>query len=125
MTAVTSAEQFVRDLVARFPALRPGYEEHLRDNGELLPHVFFGIGEGFTDRVVDAYTRDGAADTLDWRSVLTFLDAYFDRGDRAVDEVVVTSFLDALPWPEQPGYGLVDELPERLRARFHLIRPHG
>lgn len=110
--------------MARFPVLRPSYEEHLRDNGELLPHVIFGIGEGFTDRILDAYQQHGA-DPLDWRRVLEFLEAYFDRGDREVDEVVVTNFLDLLPWPKQPGHALVEELPERLRRRFNLIRPLG
>ncbi|MEN3611365.1 hypothetical protein AAH979_17620 [Plantactinospora sp. ZYX-F-223] len=122
---MASAEEFIRALVARFPALRPSYEEHLQDYGELLPHVVFGIGEGFTDRVVEAYMRDGADDALDWRSVLEFLDSYFDRGDREVDEVVVTDFLDALPGPKQRGYGLVEELPERLHLRFEQVRPYG
>ncbi|MFI7548039.1 hypothetical protein, partial [Actinoplanes sp. NPDC049599] len=48
---------------------------------------------------------------------------YFDRGDRDVDEVLVTSFLDMLPWPNQPGHGLADQLPDRLRTRFDLLRP--
>jgi hypothetical protein len=86
-TAVTTANHFVRAFVARFPVLGPAYEEHLRDNGELLPHVIFGIGEGFTDRIVDAYLRAGV-DTLDWRSVLEFLEAHFDRGDREIDKVL-------------------------------------
>jgi hypothetical protein len=61
---VTTAREFVEAFVGRFPTLRPLHEEHLRDNGELLPHAIFGIGEGFTDRIVDAYQRHGA-DALD------------------------------------------------------------
>jgi hypothetical protein len=99
--------------------------EHLRDNGELLPHVIFSIGGGLTDRIVDAYTHRDSAEALDWRGVLEFLEAHFDRGERDIDEVLATSFLDGLPGPTQPGHGLVDELPERLRARFTLIRPFG
>ena len=104
--------------------IQPYYEEHLRDMGELLPHVFFGIGEGFTDRLVVAFLRDDL-DGLDWHSALEFLDANFDRGDRGIDEVLVTDFLLALPGPERPGHALVDELPERLRAQFDLVRPSG
>ncbi|WP_238015929.1 hypothetical protein KZZ52_10435 [Dactylosporangium sp. AC04546] len=121
---MTTANEFVEAFVARFPALRPSYEEHLRDNGELLPHVIFGIGEGFTDRIVEAYVN-GESDALDWRGALAFLDAHFDRGDRRIDEVLVTDFLDALPGPHHPGHGLVEELPHRLRTRFDLIRPSG
>jgi hypothetical protein len=119
-----TSDEFVRALVAQFPALRLYYEEHLQEMGELLPHVFFGIGEGLTDRVVDAYLRD-EIDALDWRGVLDFLDEHFDRGDRQVDEVLVTDFLLAMPGPNQAGHALIDELPERLRTRFMLVRPSG
>ncbi|MEV0569991.1 hypothetical protein [Dactylosporangium sp. NPDC050588] len=118
---MTTATEFIQALVNRFPALRPDYDDHVEDMGELLPHVIFGIGEGFTDRIVNAYLQED--DTLGWRSVLDFFDEYFDRGDRDVDEVLVTSFLDMLPWPNQPGHGLVDQLPRRLRTRFNLLRP--
>lgn len=118
---MTTATEFVQAFVDRFPVLRPDYDDHVEDMGELLPHVIFGIGEGFTDRIVDAYLRDD--DPLDWRSVLEFFEEYFDRGDRGIDEVLVTSFLDMLPWPTQPGHGLVDHLPERLHTRFDLLRP--
>lgn len=68
---------------------------------------------------MDAYKQHGA-EPLDWRSVLEFLEAHFDRGHREVDEVVVTNFLDSLPGPSHPGHALVGELPERLRKRFDL-----
>lgn len=119
---MTTASEFVRAFVERFPVLQPDYEDHLEAMGELLPHVIFGIGEGFTDRIVEAYLREEGGD-LDWRGVLDFLDDCFDRGDRGVDEVLVTDFLLRLPWRAQPGYGLIDQLPERLRARFDLVRP--
>jgi hypothetical protein len=121
---VTTAKEFVEAFVARFPVLRPSYEEHLRYNGELLPHIVFGIGGGFTDQIVDAYQQQGAS-PLDWRRVLEFLEAHFDQGDREVDAVVETDFLEVLPWPKQSGYALVEELPERLRRGFNRIRPLG
>jgi hypothetical protein len=34
--------EFVEELLRRVPALQPAYEDHLRDNEELLPHVFMG-----------------------------------------------------------------------------------
>ncbi|GLY02948.1 MULTISPECIES: hypothetical protein [Actinoplanes] len=118
---MTTETEFVQAFVDRFPVLRPDYDDHVEDMGELLPHVIFGVGEGFTDRIVDAYLGDD--DPLDWRSVLMFFEEHFDRGDRGIDEVLVTSFLDRLPWSNQPGYDLVDQLPEQLRTRFDLLRP--
>ncbi|MET8150857.1 hypothetical protein ACIBSW_18995 [Actinoplanes sp. NPDC049668] len=120
--AVTAIE-FVQALVDRFPVLRPDLEAHMVNWG-LSPHVWFGVGEGFTDRIVEAYLRDGE-DDLDWRGVLDYFDERFDRGDREVDEVLLGEFLYRLPWPGQPGYGLTGRLPERLRARFDLMRPLG
>jgi hypothetical protein len=120
---VTTAAEFVQAFVDRFPVLRPDYDVHLEDMGELLPHVIFGIGAGFTDRIEDAYL--GKDDSLDWRSVLEFFDKYVDRGDRDIDEVLATSFLDILPGPDRSGHGLMDQLPERLRTRFDLLRPAG
>jgi hypothetical protein len=124
MAAVSAVEEFIEALVTRFPAFRPWYEEHLRDLGELLPHVVFGIGAGLTDQIVDAYRR-GEDAALDWRGVLEFLDAHFDCGDQRIDEVLVTDFLLGLPGPGRPGHELIGELPERLRRRFDLIRPSG
>ena len=54
---MTTASEFVQAFVERFPVLQPDYEDHLEAMGELLPHVIFGIGEGFTDRIVEAYLR--------------------------------------------------------------------
>lgn len=121
---MNTAVQLVEALVERFPVLRPLYEEHVSDNGEVLPYVIFGIGNGITDRVVDAYLRDGS-DELDWRAVLRFLDAQIGRGDRDVDDVIGTDFLWGLPGPTRPGYGIVEELPENLRKMFDGVRPHG
>src|SRR4051812_32452808 len=60
----------VRDLVVRFPQLRPAYQQHLRANfGQLLPHVLFW---DVTQLVVASYLS-GDPDEVDWRGVLEFL----------------------------------------------------
>jgi hypothetical protein len=33
---------YVRNLVRLVPSLLPAMDEHLKDNDEMLPHVFFG-----------------------------------------------------------------------------------
>ncbi|GAA0708190.1 hypothetical protein GCM10010199_02930 [Dactylosporangium roseum] len=55
----------------------------------------------------------------------SFLEAPFNLGDRDIDELLVTSFLDALPGPTRAGHGLANELLERLHTRFNLVRPCG
>jgi hypothetical protein len=43
--------RLVDELVERFPALRPAYEDHLRDNAELLPHLFFWDVTQYAERL--------------------------------------------------------------------------
>jgi hypothetical protein len=121
---VSVSVRFVESLVERFPVLRPVYEEHIADMGEVLPHVFFGIGGGITDQVVGSYLRRDP-DGLDWRAVLAFLDARLGRGEKEVDAVIGTDFLLSLPGPGHLGYGLIRELPPRLRLMFDGLRPQG
>jgi hypothetical protein len=56
---------------------------------------------------------------------LRFLEEQLQLGVPDVTEVIVTSFLFNLPWPDQPGYGLVDHLGPVMSTQFALIRPPG
>ncbi|WP_027342833.1 DUF7674 family protein [Hamadaea tsunoensis] len=115
---------FMQQLVAAFPELQDLYEAEVENNGEVLAHVIFGIGGGITDEVVSAYIED-SPEGLDWRRFLAFLDKHVGQGDKEVNVVIGTSFLWRLPWPTEPGYGLVDELPPRLHEMWSRIRPSG
>ncbi|MCD5317201.1 hypothetical protein [Kineosporia babensis] len=113
--------RFVLAFVERFPEFRLDYEVHLDNEGGLLGHLFFGAGEGITDRIVEAYLGDGP----NWRQQLEFLDEHVDRWGEEVLTVIGTSFLWRLPFPGQPGYRLAGQLPVRLRALFDQVRPAG
>ena len=64
----TSIEAVVTQLVKDFPVLRPLLDEHLEENGELLPHVFFG---GLTDWLVRSYLASPqASPDAEWRRAL-------------------------------------------------------
>lgn len=117
---MTSDVQMVETLVSRFPALQDAYESHMDGRMDVpVPHVFFW--EVFLD--VRAAFLAGDSALLDWRAVLDFLESQVERGDPAVNEVIMTSFLWYLPWPGQPGHELTTMLGPVLTAKLKLMRP--
>lgn len=44
------------------------------------------------------------------------------REGQEVREVVVTSFLDDLPYPGEEGHAVVEELPGALAAKYRELR---
>ncbi|MEU3395469.1 DUF7674 family protein [Streptomyces filamentosus] len=123
-TSTTPADppgvQLVHDLLLHVPAFRGAYESHVFRQGGVLPHVFFwDVVQG----TVRSFLADEAAP--DWRRTLDFLEERSSRGDSAVDEVIVTSFLGDLPSPQEPGHGIVRQLGPVMSAKFLRIRPGG
>lgn len=115
------SQRMVADLVARFPWFEPLYESHVDPDVGSLPHVFFW---DVTRAVVASFVSDGSHG-LDWAGVLGFLEEQTERGVPEVDVVLGTSFLSSLPWPGQPGYGVVARLGPAMAADFRRIRPEG
>ncbi|MFJ8130699.1 DUF7674 family protein [Streptomyces hydrogenans] len=120
LTAGTAGVQLVHDLLVHVPAFRDAYESHVFRQGGVLPHVFFwDVVQG----TVRSYLAEEAEP--DWRRTLDFLEERSRRGDTAVDEVIVTSFLGDLPSPTEPGHGIVQQLGPVMAAKFVRIRPGG
>jgi hypothetical protein len=113
MSAATEA--FVDRLVLALPEFSARREEHLEDNfGKMLPHVL--IGEIASDSV-QRYEREGASAV---EPLLDFLESALGE-DPEVDELIGASFIEALPYPGQPGAGVTGllgpKLTEMLRAQ--------
>ncbi|WP_406169965.1 hypothetical protein OIE52_37410 [Streptomyces canus] len=117
-----SGEQLVIDLVGHVPELEDLYETHVfNENGEVLPHVFFW---DVTQEVMDSFLAPHGG-TLDWRKVLDFLEDRMKSGVPEVDEIIVTSFLNYLPYPRSPGHEITKSLGPVMSQRFTRIRPAG
>ena len=118
--ARTSGVRLVHDLVVHVPSFQDAYDSHVFRQGDVLPHVFFWD-------VVQGTVRSFLAGEAepDWRRTLDFLEERSGRGDAAVDEVIVTSFLGDLPSPHEPGHGIVLQLGPVMAARFGRMRPRG
>lgn len=124
---MTPDVRLVKDLVAAIPAFEDLYATHVFNQGGVLPHVFFW---DVTQETVHAYLAldadaDADAPGPDWRRTLRFLEEQCARGVPGIDEVVVTSFLEYLPFPGKPGHGIVGELGPVMAAKFARVRPAG
>lgn len=111
--------RLVQDFVAGVPGFEDLYDAHVFNEDGVLPIVFFW------DVVRETVASFLGGDTgSDWCATLRFLE---DQLQRDVPEVTRTigSFLYHLPWPDQPGYGLVDHLGPAMGAKFAGMRPSG
>jgi hypothetical protein len=99
----------------------------VENNGEALPHVFFGID--VANGIVAAYRGvefDGDRyDDLDWSGLLRYLDEVYSPAPLVVKQVIVTSLLLQLPWPHEAGYEIVSHLGPVLAPKFAEVRPYG
>ncbi|MEU8519628.1 hypothetical protein [Streptomyces sp. NBC_01216] len=121
MTVRQEGVRLVGELVARVPAFQEVYDTHVLSEGGVLPHVFFWD-------VVQGTVRSFLGEdpqAADWRRTLDFLEEQSTRGVLGVDEVIVTSFLNDLPYPHEPGHGIVEQLGPVMAAKFGRIRPGG
>lgn len=111
--------QLVKDLVAEVPGYEDLYDAHVFNEGGVLSHLFFWE---VVQETVSSFL--GSDHETDWRGTLRFLEEQL-RLDVSEVNQVIASFLFYLPWPHQPGYGLVDHLGPSMRAKFAAIRPSG
>ncbi|MCX5265634.1 hypothetical protein [Streptomyces sp. NBC_00199] len=111
--------QLVRDLVAAAPGFEDLFDAHVFNEDGVLSHVFFW------DVVQETVASFLGGNKTDWQVTLRFLEEQLRLDVPEVTTVVVTSFLFNLPWPDQPGYGLVDHLGPAMSARFGAIRGSG
>ncbi|MCZ4099792.1 hypothetical protein [Streptomyces sp. H39-C1] len=118
---MTRAVQLVRELVARIPEFEDLYVSHEFNNEGVLPHLFFWEVVGET---IDSYLGKDSG-LPDWRKTLLFLEDQSSLGISEVNEIIVTSFLDKLPFPGSPGCGIVEHLGPVMAGKFARIRPAG
>ncbi|MFF2217604.1 hypothetical protein [Streptomyces antibioticus] len=111
--------QLVRDLVAASPGFADLLDAHVFNEHGVLSHVFFW------DVAKETVASFLGGDETNWRVTLRFLEEQLRLDVPEVTQVIVTSFLFNLPWPDQPGYGLVNHLGPIMSARFTAIRPSG
>jgi len=106
---------FIGALVWRFPDLMDDLGEHLADNNrELLPHVFMATVEKWAESLLAGRTGELAA-------LLDFLADGVAGGFESVQNLIDVSFVENLPYPDEPTASIRAMLPAELR----LLLQHG
>ena len=88
-----STKNCVSQLLDRVPELGSLYDEHIQDNNELLPHVFFG---DVTRYVVQEMRCRESQPSQPVQRILSFLEQCMVSGDEQVNELISVSFLENL-----------------------------
>jgi hypothetical protein len=109
----------VERLLGAVPALEPLARENGHGDPEgLLVHVFLGdVARRQAENVE-------AGRLAEPRAVLDVLEDEFGAGT-PVDEPIAVSFVENLPYPDEPGAALVDLLGPKLRAELAVQRDPG
>lgn len=96
-------------LVDEHPALMPVLAEHLVDQeGEILPHILIGEVEKWCETNFKV-GQDAVQQVLDW------LEARYEAAAPVVQELIVVSFCEMLPYPTEPNVELLRLLGPVLR----------
>lgn len=122
---------FIPVLVRAVPELIPLYEEHLRDNDELLPHVFMGDVTRF---VIDAYARSmlPGKDGQHWSQVLdkvmSTLEGAAASPNLGLVNLVTVSFCENLLDLEEKDIaayrGIREKMGPKLTEQMQAIREY-
>jgi hypothetical protein len=109
----SSTRNFIDLLIDEFPQLGPLREEYLTQFSEMLPHVFFGF---LTEWLVNEYRADPqrGPDAV-WRRLLDRLEQGYRTGDPDVQDLLAASFVENLPYPDEPGGDIVEHLGPSLK----------
>ncbi|MBO0826667.1 MAG: hypothetical protein J2P24_02685 [Streptosporangiales bacterium] len=118
----SSSRRLVDRLVARVPELRPAYDEHIADYDVSLPHLFFADVTRWT---VADYEANGDRTSGGWRDVVAFLEEEYEHSDDEAQAVIEQSFIENLPYPDEPGHGIEQHLGPQLAAIYRDQRPSG
>jgi hypothetical protein len=110
------SEQFSRDV----PGFEGLYSAHLENEGESNPHLFFAID--VMRATVDSFLEIPGEES-DWRLTLSYLEDKFAQRILEIDKVIVTSFLEQLPYRGQPGADIIRSLGPKLKAKLAELRP--
>lgn len=110
------ADAFVQELLTKVPEAGLVLDQHLRDNDELLLHLFVGD----LRLTCEAAWSAGNHEVLS--RVLTFLDVALSHGDDYVENAVAVSFVEDSEWWEPRLQNYIAIWPPALTAEVERQR---
>jgi len=113
---MTPAELFDR-VVKAAPGFEPIRVQHMRDYGELLPHILLGDLRGYLGRAFESDIASGlvAPQLAEVKAVLAILDVALSKKHPLTENAIAVSFVEGLE--DEPHFASLEPLlgPE-LRA---------
>lgn len=107
-------DNFVDQLVCEVPELKPIYDKHIRQNHEVLQHVFFG---DLTRFVEQEYKRSIPLEENDViKRIVQFLEIGMSVGVDLIEELIVASFFENLCPNREVYVGLRAIMGPRLKS---------
>ncbi len=94
MSEMPTYETIVGKVIEEAPDLRSLYEEHLRDYGDIIPHVFFGDLTRYVQGAFSGLPSSPARQIS--LKIIALLERAMLSDDEKLHELVSTSFLENL-----------------------------
>jgi hypothetical protein len=91
-----------------------------KDNDEILPYLFMADAVRYMIKQYVA-AEDGSTEHEELRAIAQFLGERFEA-DEQTRAVILTSFIESMPYPDEEGSGLVSLLPGNLKRELNLQR---
>lgn len=114
-------EDFVIALVEKHAELMPVLDQHLKDHGELLPHMFLGDTVRFLTATY-ADPREAADRYSAVTSVMMSVGSHFASSSLCVKELIAASFLENMPYPHEEAAEMIELLPDNLKSELIMQR---
>jgi hypothetical protein len=111
----------VKEVASRSPTLEAMLQEHIKDNDEILAHVFFG---DITRHVVSLFVasmQSGSSLPNELKNILDYVEEAFCQGADDVQELISVSFLENLPSSGEEGAGIRDIIGPNLKKELETI----
>ena len=95
---MSADKKFINDLVKKNSILKKIYDEHIKNNDELLPHVFMG---DLTRKIVELdqsirNKRAGGAEIMIIKNIMDDLERGLSSSSNEVKELIIASFIENL-----------------------------
>ena len=115
-------ENFFPNLLQRVASFAPIYEEHIKDNDELLSHVLMGDLTRYSIELYRAgHKRGDEASREKLDKVLKILDEGIQSADSNLQELISVSFLENLGQAEEDYDNLRALLPPALLKEMKAL----
>jgi len=112
---------FAKQIASCSPSLELLLKEHVKDNDEVLPHVFFGDIVRHVVSLILTARKDGPSSSSELTNILDSLEKAYSLGNGEIQELVSVSFLENLPRPGEEGAEIRGIVGPHLKKQLRLI----